>query len=118
MGATVPALLRMLESPESQATPRADRSMTVGVSVVIPVRNGGEDFRRCLDAIRAQRLETDFEIIVVDSGSTDDTVALAESYGARVHQIPADQFNHGATRNLGVSLASGEYIAFTSHDAE
>lgn len=108
----------MLESPESQATPRADLPTTVGVSVVIPVKNGGDEFRRCLDAIVAQRLDTDFEVIVVDSGSTDDTAALAESYGARVHQIPAEHFNHGATRNLGVSLATGDFIAFTSHDAE
>jgi len=108
----------MLESPESHATPRADLPTTVGVSVVIPVKNGGDEFRRCLDAIVAQRLDTDFEVIVVDSGSTDETAALAASFGARVHQIPAEHFNHGATRNLGVSLAAGDFIAFTSHDAE
>ncbi len=83
----------------------------------MPVRNGGEDFRRCLDAIAAQEIDDEVEIVVVDSSSTDGSVELARSYGARVQVIPAEEFNHGATRNLGVSLARGDVLAFTSHDA-
>jgi rhamnosyltransferase len=87
------------------------------ISVIIPVRNGGEDLRRCLDAIEAQRVEGDVELVVVDSSSTDGSAELARSSGALVHVIPVEEFNHGATRNLGAELASGETLVFTSQDA-
>ncbi len=88
------------------------------VSVVIPVLNAGRGFENLLEKIRAQ--EGDFElaeVIVVDSGSTDGTVELAHRYGATVYDIPKSEFNHGATRNLGVSLTEGEYVALTVQDA-
>lgn len=88
----------------------------VGISIVIPVKNGGEKLRACLEAIRAQRAEG-FEVIVVDSGSTDGTPELARSLGARVHHIPPHEFNHGATRNLGAQLARGDILVFTVDDA-
>jgi rhamnosyltransferase len=87
------------------------------ISIVIPVKNGGADLRRCLEAIAAQRVDREVEVVVVDSGSTDGSDTLAEAAGARVHRIPPDEFNHGATRNLGVSLARGETLVFTSQDA-
>ena len=87
------------------------------ISVIIPVRNGGEDLRRCLDAIRSQRVDDEVEIVVVDSSSTDGSAELARHYGARVEVIPVEEFNHGATRNLGAELASGETLVFTSQDA-
>jgi rhamnosyltransferase len=87
------------------------------ISVVIPVKNGGEDLRRCLQGIATQTLADEAEVVVVDSGSTDGSVALARSFGARVHEIPPERFNHGATRNLGVSLACGDVLVFTSQDA-
>lgn len=86
------------------------------ISIVIPVKNGGSDLRRCLEAIRTQRVD-DVEVVVVDSGSTDGSAELAESFGARVHRIAAEEFNHGGTRNLGASLARGETLVFTSQDA-
>ncbi len=87
------------------------------ISIVIPVKNGGPDLRRCLEAIRAQRTDDEVEVVVVDSGSTDGSDALAESLGARVHRIAPEEFNHGATRNLGASLARGDVLVFTSQDA-
>ena len=87
------------------------------ISVVIPVKNGGEDLRRCLDALAIQEAGDEVEIVIVDSGSQDGSVALARSYGARVHEIPPAEFNHGATRNLGASLARGDVLVFTSQDA-
>lgn len=85
------------------------------ISVVIPVLNGGSDLARCLDALATQTAE--HEVVVVDSGSTDGSVALARARGARVEEIPASAFNHGGTRNLGASLARGEVVVFTSQDA-
>jgi len=87
------------------------------ISVLIPVRNGGIELARCLDAIAAQRLDDDVEVLVIDSGSTDGTPELARAHGARVHSIPLEEFHHGATRNLGVRLARGDVIVWTTHDA-
>jgi rhamnosyltransferase len=87
------------------------------ISVVIPVKNGGERLRRCLEAIRGQSIEDEVEVIVVDSGSTDGSQELARSLGAAVHEIPPEAFNHGATRTLGAQLAGGEIVVFTVDDA-
>ena len=87
------------------------------ISVVIPVRDGGDAFRRCLEAISAQEVADEVEIVVVDSGSTDGTQRVGRSFGAKVHEIAPDEFNHGATRNLGANLARGEIVVFTVDDA-
>jgi rhamnosyltransferase len=87
------------------------------ISVVIPVKNGGPDLRRCLDAIALQRVDDEVEVVVVDSGSSDGSVEVARAAGARVHEIPPAEFNHGGTRNLGASLARGDKLVFTSQDA-
>jgi rhamnosyltransferase len=87
------------------------------ISVIIPVRNGGDDLRRCLDAIDRQQVGEQVEVVVIDSSSTDGSAELASSKGARVRVIPAEDFNHGATRNLGGELARGETLVFTSQDA-
>jgi glycosyltransferase involved in cell wall biosynthesis len=87
------------------------------ISVVIPVKNGGEGLARCLDGIRCQETSDEVQIVVIDSGSSDGSVAVARERGAFVHQIPAHEFTHGAARNLGASLASGQLLAFISQDA-
>ena len=87
------------------------------ISVIIPVRDGGEDLRRCLEAIRRQEAGGEVEIVVIDSSSTDGSAELARTLGARVEVIPLEVFNHGATRNLGAELAKGEVLVFTSQDA-
>lgn len=88
------------------------------ISVIIPVRNGGEDLRRCLEAIRGQDVGDDeVEVVVVDSSSSDGSGELARSYGACVEVIPVEEFNHGATRNLAGRLAAGDILVFTSQDA-
>lgn len=70
-----------------------------------------------LRRIRAQEGVGNVEVVVVDSGSTDGTTALAEGLGARVHRIRQEEFGHGRTRNLGVSLARGEFVALLVQDA-
>jgi rhamnosyltransferase len=87
------------------------------ISVVIPVKDGGGDLVRCLDAIARQRIEDDVEVVVIDSGSADGSPERAERLGARVHEIPASEFHHGRTRNLGAELARGDTLVFTSQDA-
>jgi len=89
---------------------------TPSVSVVIPSFNGGRLFHRCLYALSRQELDRPFEIVVVDSGSRDGSDLLAESYG-KVIRIPKSEFNHGLTRNLGISESRGELVALLVQDA-
>jgi rhamnosyltransferase len=87
------------------------------ISVIIPVRDGGQDLIRCLDSVLAQQVDEAVEIIVVDSGSTDGSVAAARARSARVFEIPPHAFSHGASRNLGAARASGDILVFISQDA-
>jgi rhamnosyltransferase len=87
------------------------------ISLIIPVKDGGEDLGRCLDAIGRQRTKGEVEVIVIDSSSSDGSAELARERGARVEVIPAADFDHGGTRNLGARLARGEFLVFTSQDA-
>lgn len=87
------------------------------VSVIIPTRNAGPEFVKLLQAIRSQRKVDDVEILVLDSASSDDTVAVAEAHGARVIPVDPATFSHGGTRNLGASLARGAYLVFLVQDA-
>ena len=87
------------------------------ISVIIPVKNGAGILDKCLSAITNQTIATEINIIVLDSGSTDNSVIIAESFGARVINIPPKDFNHGLTRNIGVEQASGSLLYFTVQDA-
>lgn len=96
---------------------RAGLFRRLPVSIVIPTKDAGPRFRETLEAIRRQAGRYDIEIIVVDSGSSDETVALSERYGAQVLSIPAEAFNHGEARNEGIRRARGEFVALLVQDA-
>ena len=87
------------------------------ISVVIPVKDGGLDLVRCLEAIARQQVEEEVEVVIVDSGSSDGSVERARRLGARVHEILPQEFSHGGARNLGAELAAGDVVVFTSQDA-
>jgi GT2 family glycosyltransferase len=87
------------------------------VSVIVPTLDAGPDFGRHLAWIREQQGLGDLELIVIDSGSSDDTCAVAEDSGARVMQVPPGEFNHGLTRNRAVEAARGEVVVMTVQDA-
>lgn len=86
-------------------------------SVVIPTKNGGEIFKRLLKSLQEQDDWAQVELIVIDSGSTDGTVDAARNAGATVVEIPPKNFNHGATRDYGISLASFDIIVLMVQDA-
>ena len=86
-------------------------------SVVIPTFQAGPGFDELLRRLFSQKADFPYEVLVIDSGSTDATVGLAERYGASVHRIDSNAFDHGATRNLGASLSAGRYVAFLVQDA-
>lgn len=88
------------------------------ISVVIPTLDGERDLARCLAAVERQVGVGEVEIVVVDSESTDSTVAVARTSGAHVVPLRRSAFGHGFARNLGAGRASGEILVFTSQDAE
>ena len=86
------------------------------VSVVVLTFNGGDVLRRSLDAIFNQTIDTRVEVVLVDSGSTDGTEKLDQSYDVRMVRIPNERFTYGYARNLGFRSATGELIATISQD--
>lgn len=87
-------------------------------SVVIPTKNPGPGFRAVLDRVLDQDCPWPFEVIVIDSGSSDGTIEHVRSRPVvRLHQIAPQDFGHGRTRNLAAAMAEGEFVAFLTHDA-
>jgi glycosyltransferase involved in cell wall biosynthesis len=87
------------------------------VSVILPVHNGASTIGRALGSVFAQSF-TDYEILVVDDGSTDETPSLLVDYGDRIRVVTQSNRGVSASRNAGVRAASGEYIAFLDDDDE
>lgn len=87
------------------------------VSVVIPAYNAAGFIRRTIDSVLAQTYK-DFEIIVVDDGSTDNTGEIVKSYGAKVKYVYQQNARDAAARNTGIKEAQGQWIAFLDHDDE
>ncbi|HEX6269516.1 MAG TPA: glycosyltransferase family 2 protein [Anaerolineales bacterium] len=82
-------------------------------SIVIRAYNEEKHIGRLLEGIRHQTLK-DVEIILVDSGSTDGTVSIAESFGTRIVKIPWDEFTFGRSLNFGVRAATSEFVVIAS----
>jgi glycosyltransferase involved in cell wall biosynthesis len=82
-------------------------------SIVIRAYNEDKHIGRLLEGIRHQTLK-DVEVILVDSGSTDSTVEIAESYGAQIVHIPSHEFTFGRSLNFGIQAASGDFIVIAS----
>lgn len=87
------------------------------VSVIIPVYNGARTLDRALKSVFEQTF-ADYEIVICDDGSTDDTPAVLAKYGDRVRVVR--QANRGlpAARNAAVAASRGELLALIDHDDE
>lgn len=106
--------------------------MPVKLSIIVPVYNVARYLRKCVDSLLAQDLPaSDYEIILVDDGSTDGSAAICDEYASRssVHPLahssiegPLIRVIHqpnagvGAARNAGLKVAKGEYIQFVDSD--
>jgi len=89
--------------------------MNPEVSIVIPCFNHGKYLREAIDSV-ARSTFADVEIVVVDDGSTDDTAAIARSYGARVQLIQQTNRGLSAARNAGIGVAKGRLLHFLDAD--
>lgn len=87
------------------------------VSVVIPTFNAGAEFVWMLRKLRTQKGIREIEIVVVDSGSSDRTVAMARQAGAKVVEILPSEFTHSYSRNLGADHATGDFLLIMVQDA-
>jgi len=86
------------------------------VSIVLLALNAGENFKKVLSGIFSQSFKS-FEVIIIDSGSTDNTLEIANKYPIKIKKIKKQDFGHGKTRNLGAKLAKGKYVVYLTHDA-
>jgi len=82
-------------------------------SIVIRAYNEEKHISRLLEGIQHQTAN-DVEVILVDSGSSDSTVSIAESFGAKIVHIPAQEFTFGRSLNLGIQAALSEFIVIAS----
>lgn len=87
------------------------------VSIIIPTKNGAGDIEQCLSGIFRQRSQFKYEVIVIDSGSTDNTRDIVGRFPVKIIEIKPEEFGHGKTRNLGGRLATGKYLVYLSQDA-
>ena len=101
-----------MEKSEPMSDARVPR-----VSIVIAVYNGAPTIERALASVFAQTY-TDYEVIVVNDGSTDDTAAVLARFGDKIRLITQSNRGLSAARNAGVRASTGEYVAFLDDDDE
>lgn len=87
------------------------------VSVIIPTYNREKYVTKAIDSVLAQTY-TDYEIIVVDDGSTDNTKEVMELYMDRIRYIYQENARVSVARNTGIKIAKGEWLAFLDSDDE
>lgn len=88
------------------------------ISVIVPVYNVEKYLRQCIDSILAQTF-ADFELILVDDGSTDKCGAICDEYAKKDYRIKVIHQKNGglsAARNAGLDIAAGNYVAFIDSD--
>lgn len=88
------------------------------ISIIVPIYNTEQYLKACIESLIRQT-EKDLQIILVNDGSTDDSLAIAQSYAkqdARIEVYSQPNAGQSAARNKGMTHAKGEYIAFADSD--
>ncbi|MGL5109298.1 MAG: glycosyltransferase family A protein [Vibrio ordalii] len=91
------------------------------VSIIIPIKNPGSIFERVFESVVTQIVDFEYDVIIVDSGSTDGSIDFIKSYDGNVKvnllKIQPSEFGHGKTRNYAISHSNSKYCAILTHDA-
>lgn len=90
-------------------------SSAITVSVLVPSFNHGPFLRECIDSVLSQDYPG-VEVIVVDDGSTDNSIEILREYGDRITLIQQSRGRQARARNLGLEIAKGDLIAFLDSD--
>jgi rhamnosyltransferase len=90
---------------------------TPEISVLLLTKDGMAYLEEVLQAISSQKISEQFEVIAIDSGSTDGTLEILRRYPVQIKEISPEEFNHGMIRNLGIEMARGEFVALLTQDA-
>ena len=85
-------------------------------SIIILTKNAGDGFGKTLKMVFDQKYD-DYEVLIIDSGSIDETLEIARKYPAKITSINPEEFHHSGTRNFAASMAQGEYLVFITQDA-
>ena len=100
----------------------SDSAKSYKASIVIPTYNAGPLLERVLQAIEAQQTPWEFQCLIIDSGSQDETLQICSKFIDRLpalelYKIPKYEFQHGFTRNVGIDLSNAEFVALITQDA-
>ena len=93
-----------------------NKNMSNVISIIIPTYNAQNYVVKLLDTIKAQSINN-FELIIIDSSSQDNTVEIAKQYTDQVIVIPQDEFSHGGTRAKAAKMAKGDILVYLTQDA-
>jgi glycosyltransferase involved in cell wall biosynthesis len=94
------------------------RKINPKISIIVPVYNVERYINRCIDSILAQNF-SDFELILIDDGSTDSSGTICDNYAKKDNRIKVIHINNGGVsnaRNKGIELAQGDYLMFCDSD--
>ena len=87
------------------------------VSIVIPTLNAGKDLEILLSKLQQQTIHPK-EILIIDSASEDKTLQIVKQHsGTRIYRILRNEFNHGGTRHLAMTMTTGNIVVFMTQDA-
>src|SRR5438876_53889 len=89
----------------------------IETSILVLTKNEAQNIGPCLEAIYSQKDAGPFEVVIVDSSSTDATLEIARRYSVCIEQIPAEAFHHARTRNFAATLAQGDFLVYLAADA-
>ncbi|PWT91518.1 MAG: hypothetical protein C5B54_05135, partial [Acidobacteria bacterium] len=104
---------QVLDQPQVQNTPAKN---LLDATVILLTFNGEQYLSQVLQMLDRQKVKPK-ETVVIDSGSTDHTLDILQSFEVRLHKIPNSEFSHSKTRNLAVRISNSNFIVFLTQDA-
>lgn len=111
-----PASAAILPAAHSAGSP-VSASELASASILILAKNEAPNIGKCLDAVFAQSWPGEIEVILIDSGSSDQTVEIAGRYPVKLFRLASEAFHHARTRNLAAELARGDHLVYLAADA-